>query len=56
VLASLLTEMDGIDGAASEVFVIAATNRLESIDAALLRKVISLLSTIYRLFDCVPCI
>lgn len=39
VLASLLTEMDGIDGASSEVIVIAATNRMESIDAALLRKV-----------------
>ncbi|CAE7466104.1 CDC48B, partial [Symbiodinium microadriaticum] len=38
VLASLLTEMDGIDGAADDVFVVAATNRLESIDAALLRK------------------
>jgi transitional endoplasmic reticulum ATPase len=38
VLASLLTEMDGIDGNGDGVFVIAATNRVESIDAALLRK------------------
>jgi ATP-dependent Zn protease len=39
VLASLLTEMDGIDGSPAGLFVIAATNRLESIDSALLRKV-----------------
>jgi len=38
VLASLLTEMDGIDGAGDGVFVIAATNKIENIDAALLRK------------------
>jgi ATP-dependent Zn protease len=40
-MATLLTEMDGIDGSHSEVIVIGATNRLESIDAALLRKVVS---------------
>jgi SpoVK/Ycf46/Vps4 family AAA+-type ATPase len=38
VLASLLTEMDGIDGNGDGVFVIAATNRVDNIDAALLRK------------------
>jgi SpoVK/Ycf46/Vps4 family AAA+-type ATPase len=38
VLASLLTEMDGIDGNGDGVFVIAATNRVDHIDAALLRK------------------
>jgi AAA family ATPase len=38
VLASLLTEMDGIDGNGDGVFVIAATNRVDQIDAALLRK------------------
>lgn len=37
VLATLLTEMDGIDGRAG-VIVLGATNRLDSIDAALLRK------------------
>lgn len=42
VLATLLTCMDGIDQgfAGSGVFVIAATNRLNAIDDALLRKVL----------------
>ena len=39
MLATLLAEMDGIDGSCDGVFVIGATNRIESIDAALLRKV-----------------
>lgn len=40
VLATLLTEMDGIDGAGHGhgVIVLGATNRLHAIDAALLRK------------------
>ena len=38
VLATLLTEMDGVGGSDSGVIVLAATNRVESIDAALLRK------------------
>ena len=39
VLASLLAEMDGVQGACDQVFVLAATNRLDAIDAALCRKV-----------------
>lgn len=42
VLATLLTEMDGVSQRGSEmdgVVVIGATNRLDFIDAALLRKV-----------------
>jgi SpoVK/Ycf46/Vps4 family AAA+-type ATPase len=39
VLATLLTEMDGIDGIDHGVIVMGATNRLDSIDPALLRKV-----------------
>jgi SpoVK/Ycf46/Vps4 family AAA+-type ATPase len=38
VLATFLTEMDGIDGKSNGVIVIGATNRLESIDAAMIRK------------------
>lgn len=39
VLATLLTEMDGIDGAGPlGVFLLGATNRIDFIDAALLRK------------------
>ena len=38
VLATFLTEMDGIDGKGNGVIVIGATNRLESIDAAMIRK------------------
>ncbi len=38
VLATFLTELDGIQTNTSMIFVMAATNRLESIDAALLRK------------------
>lgn len=38
VLASLLNEMDGIDTAAASIFVVAATNRLDSLDSALTRK------------------
>ena len=38
VLSTLLNEMDGIGGGRNGVFVIAATNRIESIDSALLRK------------------
>ena len=39
VLATLLTEMDGISGNNNNLFVFAATNRMDAIDAALLRKV-----------------
>lgn len=40
VLSSLLNEMDGIGTAVNqEVIVLAATNRLDAIDSALLRKV-----------------
>ncbi len=42
VLATLLTEMDGITGCNNNVFVFAATNRLDCIDAALLRKVLGI--------------
>lgn len=38
VLATLLVEMDGIDSNGQGVVVMAATNRLASIDSALLRK------------------
>jgi len=38
VLATFLTEMDGIDGKGNGVIVIGATNRLDSIDAAMIRK------------------
>jgi len=38
VLATLLTEMDGIGGGDRGVVVLAATNRVDCIDAALLRK------------------
>ena len=39
VLATLLTELDGIDGAGpSGVFLLGATNRIDCIDSALLRK------------------
>ena len=38
VLSTLLNEMDGIDGGGNGVFVIAATNRIDFIDSALLRK------------------
>ena len=38
VMATLLTEMDGIDGGNDGVVVIGATNRIECIDAALIRK------------------
>eukprot|EP01041_Mallomonas_annulata_P004596 gene4596-9132_t len=38
VLATLLSEMDGIGGSSHGVIVLGATNRLDSIDAALLRK------------------
>ena len=38
VMATLLTEMDGIDGNDNGVIVIGATNRIDCIDAALLRK------------------
>ncbi len=38
VLATLLTEMDGIDGSDHGVIFIGTTNRLDSIDSALLRK------------------
>ena len=40
-MSTLLNEMDGIDQAASghhQIFVFAATNRIDAIDAALLRK------------------
>ena len=42
VLASLLNEMDGIgtDSESSDVIVLAATNRIDCIDSALLRKVL----------------
>jgi SpoVK/Ycf46/Vps4 family AAA+-type ATPase len=41
VLATLLTSIDGVDAqpAGSNVFLFAATNRLDAIDDALLRKV-----------------
>jgi SpoVK/Ycf46/Vps4 family AAA+-type ATPase len=45
VLATLLNELDGVGGGnhayrnAEEVFVFGTTNRIEDIDAALLRKV-----------------
>ena len=41
VLATLLTEMDGLGSHSGEqgVFVLAATNRVDCIDQALLRKV-----------------
>ena len=38
VMATLLTEMDGIDGNDNGVVVIGATNRIDCIDAALIRK------------------
>jgi SpoVK/Ycf46/Vps4 family AAA+-type ATPase len=38
VLSTLLNEMDGIDGGRNGVFVIAATNQIDFIDNALLRK------------------
>ena len=38
VLSTILNEMDGIDGGSEGVFVIGATNRIDSIDSALLRK------------------
>jgi SpoVK/Ycf46/Vps4 family AAA+-type ATPase len=37
VLSTLLNEMDGIGGRAAQVLVLAATNRIEAVDAALLR-------------------
>jgi len=39
VLATFLTEMDGVVGNNSNVFLFAATNRLDCIDKALIRKV-----------------
>jgi SpoVK/Ycf46/Vps4 family AAA+-type ATPase len=39
VLATLLSEMDGIGGTSGGVIVLATTNRLDAIDKALLRKV-----------------
>lgn len=39
VLATFLTEMDGVMGNNSNVFLFAATNRLDCIDKALIRKV-----------------
>jgi SpoVK/Ycf46/Vps4 family AAA+-type ATPase len=51
VLATLLTEMDGVSQRGSEgVVVIGATNRLDFIDAALLRKVsYSLVAIVFSL-------
>ncbi|CAK4198497.1 unnamed protein product [Aphanomyces euteiches] len=37
VLSTLLNEMDGIEGHTTDVIVVAATNRLEALDAALVR-------------------
>ena len=39
VLATFLSEMDGIGGTSEGVIVLGATNRVDSIDAALIRKV-----------------
>ena len=39
MLATLLSEMDGIAGKSSGVIVLGATNRVDNIDSALLRKV-----------------
>lgn len=42
VLATFLTEMDGVDAnGSSGVIVIGTTNRIDNIDAALLRKVLT---------------
>jgi ATP-dependent Zn protease len=40
VLATLLNEMDGIDGPDSGIVVVGTSNRIDSIDAALLRLVV----------------
>ena len=44
IMATLLSELDGIGSSNQNIVVIAATNRINSIDAALIRKVINSLS------------
>ena len=46
VVTQLLTEMDGVEGRAG-VFIVAATNRPDIIDAALLRYIFSLVSLLW---------